>query len=150
MLCSQETLFHWLLRGESSLSSHRSLNTDSLNSLLEELLHTWTHTCQERKVCVMKTCLWSDSGCLPPTLFAQPHGSYFISQQAVFFCYPAKSWKETHLFLYIVTSDQLQSFPPLSQVNIEFTTLRAYFLPFKTGHMLKLDVLVKDKLQLAN
>lgn len=43
-----------------------------------------THTCQEGKVCAMKTCLWSGCGRPPPPLFAEPHGSYLISQQGVF------------------------------------------------------------------
>lgn len=49
-------------REETGFSSPPSLNSNSLKSLLEKILdthhghlHTWTHTCQEGKVCVMKT-----------------------------------------------------------------------------------------------
>lgn len=75
---------------KGSFSNH-SLNSVSLNSLLNAVLgthiivtHTWAHTCQERKVCVMKTSVWSDSDVSRSFSFSQPQGSYLISQQGVF------------------------------------------------------------------
>lgn len=111
MICSQKTersFSVWLplsvhvcvMREETGFFTPRSLNSDSLNSFLKEVLdthqghlHTWTHIFQEWKVCyenMLMIWLWLSAS---PCVCTTPWVIFDITTGCVFVCFTSRKLK---------------------------------------------------------